>query len=80
MIVIPLLVTIPSSLMYPMPYAWFLASCSMGISYALVPALDLMFPFVVAVAIALGFCSAPFIYSILPLDSGIACLAICTLG
>ena len=28
--VILLLVIVPSSLMYPMPYAWFLASCSLG--------------------------------------------------
>ena len=34
-----LLVIVPSSLTYPMPYACFLASCNMGISYALAPAL-----------------------------------------
>ena len=39
MIVIPLLVIVPSSVMYLMPYACFLASCSMGNSYALTPAL-----------------------------------------
>ena len=34
-----LIVIVPSSLMCPMPYACFLASCSMGILYALVSAL-----------------------------------------
>ena len=30
LVVIPLLVIVPSSLTFPMPYAWFLVSCSMG--------------------------------------------------
>ena len=34
MIVIPLLVIVPSSLTYPMPYAWFLASCSIFLLYS----------------------------------------------
>ena len=39
LIVIPLLVIVPSSLRYPVPYACILASCIMGNSYALAPTL-----------------------------------------
>ena len=48
LVVIPLLVIVPSSLMYPMPYAWFLASCSMGSCMFLFLFLDLSFPYVIA--------------------------------
>ena len=34
----------PYSLMYLMPYAWLLASCSMGIPCAFAPVYDPMFP------------------------------------
>ena len=39
MVVIPLLVISPSSLVYLMPYTCLLASCSMGIPCALAPVL-----------------------------------------
>ena len=39
LIIIPLLVVVPSSLTYFMPYACLLASCSVGIPYASAPVL-----------------------------------------
>ena len=44
LIVIPLLVIVPSSLTYPIPYAWFLASCSIDSHMSLPLFLDLAFP------------------------------------
>ena len=77
--------------MYPMPYALFLASCSMGSPIFLILFLDLMFPSVVAVVLSsysyhlLGFCSLPFYLGYSPIElwdslsgyvhPGIACLA-----
>ena len=90
LVVIPLLVIVPSSLMCPMPYAWFLASCSMGRHMFLLLFLDLAFPplsltsslsgFFQDCCLLLGFCSPPFILGIFPLNLGIACQVMCTLG
>ena len=79
----------PSSLMYFMPFALFLASCSMGSPMSLILFLDLMFPSVIAVDLSsyclLGFCSLPFYLGYSPIElwdnlsgyahPGIACLA-----
>ena len=66
----------PTSLMYPMPYALFLASCSMDSPMFLLLFLDLTFP-----SLRLLSCSPLSLpLGILPLKSGIACLVMCTLG
>ena len=88
LIVIPLLVIVPSSLTYPMPYAWFLASCSMGSHMFLLLLLTLHSPLLLLFPLAglpLGFCSAPFYLGYSPIEfwdslsgyvyPGIACLA-----
>ena len=65
--------------MYPMPYALFLASCSMGSLMFLLLFLDLTFPSVVAVVLLsqaysriscllLGFCSLPFYLVYSPIE------------
>ena len=85
-VVIPLLVIVPSSMMYPKPYACQLASCSMGISnYASHP--DLMTLHSLCPCSSCSFClshfsclSLPgvlqslFIQGVFLLNPGIACL------
>ena len=67
LIVMPLLVIVPSSLIYPMPYAWFLAFCSMGSHMFLFLFLTLHSPLLLFLLSGLpsglsqGFCSPPFI-------------------
>ena len=63
LIVIPLLVIVPSSLTYPMPYAWFLASCSMDSHMLLCLLLTLHSPLLLLLS------SSP-LGSVVPLLSG----------
>ena len=64
--------------MYPMPYAWFLDSCSMGSHMVLLLFLDLAFPSVIALdspriaasQISLWGSVAPFYLGYSPIESG----------
>ena len=65
--------------MYPMPYAWFLASCSMGSHVFLPLFLDIAFPYyfqslrippgLLLAEFALGFCGPPFYLGYSPIES-----------
>ena len=92
LVVIPLLVIIPSSMMYPKPYACQLASCSMGISdyashpdlmtlHSLCPCPSCSSALSLLLPLLLpGVLQSFFIQGVFLLNPGIACLTKCTLG
>ena len=85
LIVIPLLVIVPSSMMCLMPYACQLASCSMGISNysSCLESVTLCFLcplFSSPLLPSLRGSEVPFIQGVSLLNPGIACLTMCTLG
>ena len=91
-----LLAFVPSSVKCPMPYACQVVSCSMGISCCVSCLLSLCpyVPCVLLFCNSfyccslwcplhlslLGLCNPPFIQGVFPVNPGIACLTMCTLG